>query len=266
MEELRIDYPDVHRIVDWEQEAFEEFKDEPGEESPDYSAEGFVLTGNRPIRAANFDRIEDMISEAEMLMVFRDIDDESWDRQLCDEDFIRKQDRISEEFKKGFMDFTAYMDRLHKAAPDQINDQYFSEQISFESLQINMSVAEELQSVIQSSDDFALTETALSGIGRCDDPVAALYDIENDLSITVGFKYAGNQKALENYNELTSDFGDHRDYSGVPGYFVTGHGKNYVDLAYNSEIGLSHSEIEDRIRDETSGILGARENVLKKQR
>lgn len=266
MEELRIEYPDVHRIVDWEQEAFEEFKDEPGEESPDYSAEGFVLTGNRPIRAANFDRIEDMISEAEMLMVFRDIDDDSWDRQLCDEDFIRKQDRITEEFKKGFMDFTAYMDRLHKAAPDQIKDQYFSEQISFESLQTNMSVAEEVQSVIQGSDEFALTDVTLSGIARADDPVVAFYDLENDLSMNVGFKYAGNQKALENYNELTSDFGDYTEYSGVPGCFVAGHGENYVDLAYASDIGLSHSEVEDRIRQEISGILGARDNVLKKQR
>ena len=266
MEELRIDYPDVHRIADWEQEAVDQFGDEQSEELPEYSVEGFVLTGNRPIKSANFDRMEDMISEAEMLMVFRDIDNASWERQLCDEEFIRKQDRITEEFEKGFMDFTAYMDRIHSAASDQIEDLYFSEQISFESLQTNMSVAEELQSVIQGSDDFALTETALSGIGRCDDPVAALYDIENDLSITVGFKYAGNQKALQNYNKITSDFGDHRDYSGVPGYFVTGHGKNYVDLDYTSEIGLSHSEIEDRIRDETSGILGARENVLKKQK
>lgn len=266
MEEITLDYPEVEDVLEWEEESREYFhKSSNWIGAPDYSVVAYVLSSNRPIEAKNVSRIEPLVSEPQVLMSFRDIDTETWEEYLEDEDFTRKRNKISQEMAGGFMDIPVYQSRIHDKAPGKIEDRYFSADAEIDSLRPNMSVCEEVQEMIEDSKDFALGGVEFTAMSMADDPVVALYELEDKLSFQVHFEYAGNDDAVGKFNDMVNPRGKEVEYAGVPGSVIIGQGNVYSFLPFASDVDLYHSEIEERLSEELSGILAAREGIEKEK-
>lgn len=266
MEEVTLEEPDEQDVIEWEQEALNDFRaSSKWIGSPDYSVEAYLVNSNRPIEADNINRLEPQVVEAEILMTFRDVNLNEWVEILKDEEFIREQHRLGTEMSaKGFMDMSVYMSRIHDAAPREIDGSYFSTDAELGHLTQNMSVAEEIESIIEESRDFALTGVKLSAMSKSEDPLKAFYDLEAETSFEIHFRYAGDKDAVDRFNELMAEYGRDANHCGVPGTVVVGQGKSYAHLPYSSDIGLTYAEVEEKFRDELSDILAAREGIEKK--
>jgi hypothetical protein len=262
VDSIELSSPGKSDLLEWEEDALDSFREDNWLGKPTYSVEHYLVSSGYMIDSENTDRLEDMIRESEVMTVFRDIDTDSWHRILHSQEFSGKQREIHQNMGEGSWNMAAYLDQLYDAAPQSIKPEFFFTDTDFRNLRPSFSICQEVEDLIEDSDEFAFQGVEFSAYGESDNVEDSLERFSDDISLNVYFKYSGNQQAVENYNHLTDKRGDSTEYGGVPCIlFVGNDSSSYVFIPSGSDVGLSYSEIENRLSYETSGIAAARENI-----
>lgn len=262
MESIELKSPDKDTVRSWEEEALDSFREENWLGKPTYSSEIYIVNSGRPVNAESFSRLEDMTQDLDVMMAFKDVDLDTWERARQEDSFQNDLQVIEKNMEVGFRNKEAYLSRMYDASPLDIDSEFFYSNASLDSLRPSLGVCSEMEEQIQKSNDYVMTGAELYGAGRSDDPVKALEQTDSHLCFYLYFSYSGNEDAVEEYNNLTDEWGDDREYSGVPGMAIVGNeSSSRVMFPNGSEIGLSDSKIEQNLGSKMEGILAAREGI-----
>ena len=266
MKSLSLENPKIEVFEDWNQTAIESFNEEDWIGRPDSSLELHVLSGTKPIEAASFNRLEPFLDNLRVLGCFKDISVEDMFELQHDTSYRKNLMSIHEAYaKEDTWEMSSYLERIYDAVPRRdVSLEFFSEEADIDNLSYNEAIIEEIEDSMIEDENFSVTGVEMNAYAEGGD-VEAVYNIlENSLFMEVYFLYGGDQMLVQEYNQITDEWGDTNQYAGVPGVIHVGRGRPIAYFSESEQLSVDGSEVDSWLYETLGSNLGSKSKITKK--
>lgn len=224
MERLKLEYPGIDQIQDWEREfrsGLEQQTEWIGEPKVDYSVELHILDVTYNPKSENIDRLRDKTVEPVLYAIFVDAERET----INDQDwyFDEKLQELNQRFNGSTLplDKSAYLQSLYDLVPDVEITEEYAETAEIIGLSENLEVAHEVEQVMNDSEDYNPIYAELNAGQVSNSALEAYESVSLNCSIDVGFLYSG-----EGVDETESS---------IPGKVSVNGDRTYVNLRIDDD-------------------------------
>lgn len=265
MKQLKLQYPDNQTVQDWYSSSMSAFRDDNWLGKPDSSIEVHLLSGTEPVEDKSVGRLEPLLDNLRLMGCVKDISLGEMSELNNDEKYRNRLAQIDRSYaERSTWEMSSYLKNIYDAVPDRdVSIELFSAETELDNLNYNLAIVEEIEEFIQENNDFSLTGIGLSAYSAGNNPDEAYADIDNSLFFDIFFLYGGDQDLVQEYNQLTDERGDKRNYSGVPGVINVGNGRPAAFLYNSQELSDDGSRIDSWLRDELKPNIGVKSKVRK---
>lgn len=263
MKELTLEDPGLEKVREWNQEATSSFHEGNWIGRPDSSLELHLLSGTRPIEAQSFDRLEPLLDDLTVLGCFKDVSIEDIFEMRHDEEYNQQLAQIDREYvEQGIWEMSSYLQSVYEAVPSrEVSSEIFSEEAEVSNLRYNTAVVEEIEDSMRADGDFSVTGVEMNVYSEGADPLQVYDNLYHDLFFSIYFIYGEDKRAIREYNEITDEWGDTNQYSGVPGVVNVGKDRPYAFFFESEELSIDGSRVDAWLYDHLDSNLGVRSRV-----
>lgn len=266
MKSLSLEHPENQVIEDWNQRSMESFREDSWLGRPESSLELHLLSGTKPLDAASFGRLEPFLDNLRVLGCFKDISIEDMFELQHDEDYSHRLVEIDRAYaEEGNWEMSSYLESIYDAVPDRdVSLEFFSEEADIDNLSYNSAIVEEIEDSMREDKDFSITGIELNAYNEGSDAENVYNGLENSLFFDIYFLYGGDQTLVREYNQVTDDWGDTNQYSGVPGVIHVGGERPVAYFSESEQLSLDAARVDAWLYDTLDSNVGSRSKVRKK--
>lgn len=245
----------------------ENFREDNWFGRPTSSLELHLLSGTKPIDAASFNMLEPSMDNLRVLGCFKDISIKEMFELQNDEVYRNRLFEIDRSYaEEGNWEMSSYLESIYDAVPDRdVTLEFFSEKADIDNLSYNNAIVEEIEESMRDDEDFSVTGIELNAYGEGNDPESVYQNLENSLFFDIYFLYGGDQKMVQEYNQVTEDWGDTNEYSGVPGVIHVGRERPVAYFSDSEQLSHDGSRVDAWLYDTLDSNVGSRSEIRKKK-
>lgn len=267
VKELKLHSPDDEMFEEWYDESMDVFREGNWIGRPESSIELHLLSGTKPIEAQSFDRVEPLLDNLRVLGCVKDISIEQMLELNSNERYMDRVGQIDQSYaEEDNWEMSSYLKNIYEAVPEQdVSLEFFSVDADLDHLKYNMAMVEEIEEGMNKDEDFSVTGVELSAYAEGNFPGGCQNIMDNSLVFDIYFLFGGDQTLVREYNQFTDDWGDSKQYSGVPGVVKVG---NQRPLAYffdSEELSADASRVDAWLYDNLKSNIGVKSKVRKKK-
>ena len=251
VKELELESPSAPKIEDWEKEALDTYREKNYLGRPEYSLELHLLSGTDLIMDESYSRVQPLMEDLTVLACFKDITVQDFLDAHTNETYDRRRQEIDEQYvNKADWEMESYLRKIHDAIPDhEVSLNFFSEEAEIENLKHNKEMAKNVEKLMRDNENYVTTGIDFEAYAEGSNPQNVLGGLKEDLSIELYFLYGGNPELTEEFNEITSQYNDHTNYSGVPGLIQFGKGMPESFFLHSDELSQTSSMVQRWINE-----------------